>query len=910
MNLKQIASLALDQVFTEDASFFDGVKHAMVEQPGRGKPKDTSLEKHDKKYHPDGYKEGDSCKFREDMGKKDDADKLGDKGGKDGKGKSVAERLTVDECDITKEKVDVIVNAAQKPMLGGGGVDGAIHRAAGPKLRELCAEYPPDKDGFRCLTGEAKITGGADLPAKHVIHTVGPDARLPEFQDLEVRRKALVDAYANSLKVAKENGLKTVSFPSISTGIFMYPLEEASKLAAKTIAEFLRDNPEMSVKMCIFDPDKERSKEIVKAYEDAFAEASNKVEGTAEDASPDNSQMTDLEKHDAKYHPNGYKDGDACKYRERLEAGDTPDIDIDAESSATPTHGEGTTLAQKASNTLTDIANELKDCVKKGADVSAKYLDEYEKAYDALVGNTSAGKSLKALAGKIGANGVMAGLLNKHMQGVQKQVSNTLPQGTKPPQEMRDEVARAIMEDVMKKLGAGLTISSPEVPEVPTASSAPAPTATATAAETPSQAPSPTPPAAPATPPAPPQYGPSATLDTSASTFPADTDFDFDNYGDYSYGWKSAGSGSTNPHTISINGETYYVKEAGNNSQYSNEAAQNEVNANNFLRLAGLNAPEAKLYKHNGKNYCVTKKVDHSGMLASNKINDPQFGDKLREAYPIMTLLYNTDIMLNDNAFVGNDGKPVYIDNGSTFGFSAQGKRDSKNKFGFDYDSRTEPDSTANPKSGLSALKDHSSQSAWNNLWKGKGQDDILKEVAKYDMGALAREAIARGYVPKDAEKAFQEYADNMDKMASAKYPNAKYTAATATANASSTAPATPTATATAPTSGFGATIQNLIAQIFPNSSFYNVISNSTFTPNQRGKGGTITLPRAIRVSRSAMNRINNAFAAQGLKAQLNRQGTQFTVRASNKSIANAALSQAGMAPSATPSAPAATTTP
>lgn len=179
------------------------------------------------------------------------------------------ERFTVEVCDITKQETDAIVNAANRVMLGGGGVDGAIHRAAGPKLVRACAEYPADRHGYRVETGGAKITPGFDLKAKFVIHTAGPDALTSEgAADVKNGQPLLRGSYRNSLELAKENGCKSVAFPSISTGIFSYPLDVAAKAATEEIAAFLKANPDMTVKMCVYDPFD--SKGIIKAYTEAF----------------------------------------------------------------------------------------------------------------------------------------------------------------------------------------------------------------------------------------------------------------------------------------------------------------------------------------------------------------------------------------------------------------------------------------------------------------------------------------------------------------------------------------------------------------------------------------------------------------------------------------------------------------
>lgn len=142
-------------------------------------------------------------------------------------------RVTVTKGDITGFDVDAIVNAANKSLLGGGGVDGAIHRAAGPELKEECRTLGG------CETGQAKITKGYRLPARFVIHTVGPvwhgGGRGEE--------KLLADCYRNSLSLALEKGLKTVAFPSISTGAYGFPIERAAPIALKTVKDFLESNP-------------------------------------------------------------------------------------------------------------------------------------------------------------------------------------------------------------------------------------------------------------------------------------------------------------------------------------------------------------------------------------------------------------------------------------------------------------------------------------------------------------------------------------------------------------------------------------------------------------------------------------------------------------------------------------------
>ena len=148
--------------------------------------------------------------------------------------------IKVVQGDITALKVDAIVNAANSTLLGGGGVDGAIHRAAGPELKTYC-----EKLGG-CPTGQAKITPGFKLLAKYVIHTVGPVWHDGKSQEATL----LANCYRNSLELALKNGVKTIAFPSISTGAYGYPKEEAAKIAVSVMREY--ENKFSEIAACCF----------------------------------------------------------------------------------------------------------------------------------------------------------------------------------------------------------------------------------------------------------------------------------------------------------------------------------------------------------------------------------------------------------------------------------------------------------------------------------------------------------------------------------------------------------------------------------------------------------------------------------------------------------------------------------
>jgi len=156
--------------------------------------------------------------------------------------------ITSITADITRLRVDAIVNAAAPALLGGGGVDGAIHRAAGPALLQACRRLPETRPGVRCPTGEARMTRGFELPARYVIHTVGPIWRGGD--DGEPR--LLSQCYRHSMQRLRECGLRSIAFPAISCGVYGYPAELAAPIAVATLREELADDASIDVILCCY----------------------------------------------------------------------------------------------------------------------------------------------------------------------------------------------------------------------------------------------------------------------------------------------------------------------------------------------------------------------------------------------------------------------------------------------------------------------------------------------------------------------------------------------------------------------------------------------------------------------------------------------------------------------------------
>jgi O-acetyl-ADP-ribose deacetylase (regulator of RNase III) len=173
--------------------------------------------------------------------------------------KEILDRIEVLRGDITRLQLDAIVNAANTSLLGGGGVDGAIHKAAGPGLLNECRKIGG------CPTGEARITKGYHLPAGYVIHTVGPI-----YSGRDRDRKLLSSCYSNSLKLAVKNSISSIAFPAISCGVYGYPIREACKIAVDTTCDFLKNN--RTINRVVFILFSEKSHAVYQEYVKSLAE--------------------------------------------------------------------------------------------------------------------------------------------------------------------------------------------------------------------------------------------------------------------------------------------------------------------------------------------------------------------------------------------------------------------------------------------------------------------------------------------------------------------------------------------------------------------------------------------------------------------------------------------------------------
>lgn len=833
MRLKEIAATAVDEAGLDTVQM---------------------MKKHDKRFHPNGYKPGEECKYRKLLAADDNQDRVVSWTlGRDTDGLPGGVEVAI--CDITKEKTDAIVNAANRWMLGGGGVDGAIHRAAGPQLLAECKQYPPDENGYRVQTGEAKITGGGNLAAKHVIHTAGPDIRDEEAKDdPENGGKLLRASYRNSLEAAKKAGCKSVSFPSISTGIFGYPLEKAAQFAAEEIEGFLAKNPDMSVRMCIYDPFD--SEKIAAAYESAFKAAEKKIakrggissapeaedespevsnlrhllrtnsiskrdfssslaalaalgkiskarvglikrQMFVEDAAPDaeasnGGQLTDLQKHDAKYHGGHYDGKSACKYRDDLAKGDKTD-NLDPEN----VEGEE---AVNGNNPVTSAKAALDKALQGGGSIKdiGDALSDYEKAYNAASGGAGV-NALQGVLSKVQAkspNGIVSQIIAKRLAAAKAaSASANLPKGTMTPDEARNYAAA----EIAKMLGANLTAPAAGGGNpsgsgaVPSASQAASQPKTASAQQQASQP-------APATAnqqPTTNNLGPNAPLPHAFTQLPSGMNLD-----DFAKWPRGGGSTGLRIYTDPNTGKRYGVKKSGGMPQGVNiprDVLAEDWMADQALRMAGLNAPDGIIAVNPTDNdlYKVTEWNENikGGIGSMGKGHAKQ----LAEAYPMMAFLYNMDASQNgDNILVDNNGDLVFTDNGSSFGNRAQGGVNSW------YVKRDEADSTKS-EYGIAQLAQHGDQSMWSdalgvssingtygNTISQADQDTILKEAAKYEMGKIARAVFAEmqsriGVKPTD--KKYQnmvKWADSLDKLAS-KYKTAKPTVAAASAPTSST---------------------------------------------------------------------------------------------------------------------------
>jgi len=195
---------------------------------------------------------------------------------------SLLDRVSLHRCDITELQVDSIVNAANKTLEGGGGVDGAIHRAAGPGLYEECCALPKIASDtmIRCQTGDARITKAYNLPSRHVIHTVGP---IYSSSDVETKAEQLASCYRTSLQLAVANSLTHIAFPAISTGIYGYPIESATHTALDEVRRFLDSEAGETLNRVIFVVWHLKDKEV---YENLIPEYFPPTEELAKEAAP------------------------------------------------------------------------------------------------------------------------------------------------------------------------------------------------------------------------------------------------------------------------------------------------------------------------------------------------------------------------------------------------------------------------------------------------------------------------------------------------------------------------------------------------------------------------------------------------------------------------------------------------
>lgn len=203
--------------------------------------------------------------------------------------------ITITEEDIVECEVDAIVNAAHVYLSGGGGVDGAIHRAAGIELYDACA-----KIGY-CDVGDAVITPGFNLKAKYIIHTVGPF--YSKFHS-EQCKELLSDCYINSLDLAKDNDVHSIAFPCISSGLYGYPIEESSEIAFRTVKKWLDDNDDYEIEVffvCYTDKEYEAYEEVVNRFneeeneDDEIEDEYEEIEESEEDSETEEDEEEDLE---------------------------------------------------------------------------------------------------------------------------------------------------------------------------------------------------------------------------------------------------------------------------------------------------------------------------------------------------------------------------------------------------------------------------------------------------------------------------------------------------------------------------------------------------------------------------------------------------------------------------------------